>query len=463
MSSWDPYEFRSKRLNSEKQSVVTAFYTYVPTDITTAEDCVSDAKFIAAYSKDKWNSGPQRILIHSKEVMDELQGIVKVPDAQRTGVLAMVPPFKYLIHYRTAIKSRLDELKEAASDRQHSATIAEENLAKEGQSIRNLQCIHDFIQTDLANYIGLELRVQNGDIDEILFEEAYHLFKPGDLVIAGEAGDNQLSQVSSVIGGRMLLSSRSDGLPSQPNQRDKQTRAGTWTDLRISCFNMVWDGENIGAKHFYHTIPFFTGTRSVTDLQLVPLQFHEDGSELRKRLCARGSKYVQCVGHKRYTGETVIPEGSMTAFVETRPATGPVNGGSDKSVDAEDGKPSPFKMVQGDVYIDYRSFFTSFFSTTPGMGVMTMVAVGEDAEAIDTLGRGLTWNCSDRHIDGLRTAKFFSMNQNLTRFGKPKDNLADDEARLQLLPGQVPAFVFTTRKWGEPNSSACAIDFRSKY
>lgn len=451
MSRWNPPSFLKKRLRGDKQSIVTAFYTDVPTEIATPEQGVSNADFIAAYSKDKWSSAPQRVLIHSKEVMNELRSITGVPDAQKTGVLAMVPPFKYLIHHRTAIKSKLDELKKASSDHGTSQIIAKDNLTNEDQSIRRLQCIWDFIQTDLANYIGLELRCENGDIEEVLFEEVYHLFKPGDLILTGLSGDNQLYQIYSVIGGRMLLSSPSDELASQRQPRDKPTRAGTWTDLRVSYFNTVWDGENIGCSYSFNIIAYFTGTKSVTDLEMVPLQFHKDGRELRKRWCARGSKIVQCSGHKRYTGTPVMPHYSMNHF-----SAYPTDGDDDSSVDHGDEKSSPSEMSQGEVYIDHRSFFTGFFSTKPRLGQMPPMAVGENAEAIDTLGRGLTWNCSDRHIDGLRRARFFNMNKNLTRFSEPKNDLADDEARIQMLPGQVPAFVFSTRKWGESRPSVCA-------
>lgn len=457
MSSWNPPAFLAKRLRGERQSVITAFYTDVPTDVTAAEDFVSDLDFIDAYSKQKWSSAPQRILVHSKEVIDELQGITNVPDAQKTGVLAMVPPFKYLIHGRTAIKSKLDELKEAASDRDQSPSAAEDGPTDEDRRIHRLQCIHDFIQTGLANYIGMELRVQKGDMDEVLFEEAYDLFKPGDLVTGIDCGDSQLCRVTSVTGGRMLLSSRAEGSANSQNRRETQTRAGTWTELRVSCVAMAWDGENIGARHSYYTIPYFTGTRPVTDLDVFPIQFHKDGSELRKRLCARGLKYVQCSGHKRCTGTTVSPHVSMLAFTERRPSKTRVSDSGGNSVDDEDEKSRPFEMVRGDIYIDYKAIYTGFFNALPLLGSMPTGIVSDDAEAIDTLRNGRTWNCSDRHIDGLRSSRFLGRNRHLIGFSKPKDNLADDEARLQLLPRQVPVFVFSTRKWGEPRQSTCVF------
>lgn len=456
MSSWYPRNFLSKRLQGEKQSVITAFYTDVPTDITTAEDCVSNAQFIAAYSKDKWSSGPRRILIHSKDVMDELRGISNVPDSQKTGVLAMVPPFKHLIHYRSAIKSKLDELKKAASDREHSPSVGNNDPTGEDRRIHRLQCIHDFIQTDLANYIGLELRVQNGDISEVLFEEIYHLFKPGDLVVAAGTTDEQLYQVTSVTGGRTILSSRYEGSGQTRQPGGTQTRDGTWTEIQVDCFVMAWEGENIGPRPCCPVIPYFAGTRLVTDLEVFPIQFHKDGSALRKRSCARGLKYVQCSGHKIYTGASLPAHFLLTAFNENptaRETTGSAGAG-DNSAEDKDGKFSRFEMARGDVYIDFKSFFPSGFSTTPMLGYIRG-PISEPAEAIDTLSDSSTWDCSDHDINGFITARFLSTHLHLIKFGKPKENLTDDVERLQLLPVQIPAFVFSRRKWGKSSFSRC--------
>lgn len=452
MSSWNPPTYLSKRRMGAKQSIVAAFYTDVPTTPEPAEPCVSDADFIAAYSKDKWSSAPQRILIHSKEVIDDLRQITSVPDSQRTGLLAMVPPFKYLLHHRKDIESKLDELKQAASGREDDPSAPEDKFANEDSRIHWLQCIHDFIQTDLANYIGLELIVQNGDLEEVMFEELYHLFKPGDLVVGVNYGDDQLYQVTSIVGGRMLLSSRLDGPPKPPpGGRELQTRAGTWTTLRVAYSTMAWDGENIGPRDCYYTIPYFTGRKLVTDLDIIPIQFHKDGSALQKKLIARGLKYVQSAGHKRYTGEFVQPHYSLEALSEKPQGPPRLASAGDDSSDDEDEKSSAFEMARGDVYIDYKAFYTSFFSTASRLSAMATI-VGEDTEAIDTLSRGFkdtTWNCSDRDVDGLRSARVLNKNRYLTKFWKPSENPEDDEDRLQLLPGQVPAFVFSTRKWGE--------------
>lgn len=47
----------------------------------------------------------------------------------------------------------------------------------------HLQCLYDFMQTDLAHLHGLRLKVQDAKLRKISFDELYYLFSPGDLVI----------------------------------------------------------------------------------------------------------------------------------------------------------------------------------------------------------------------------------------------------------------------------------------
>lgn len=442
MSQWnDPVAL----LNSYggERIVATAFYTDLPETVTKAEDSMSDDDLKAGYSKDKWSSGPQRILIHSKGFINDLRKVIRVPDTQRSGALSMVPPFKYLIHHREAIKAKLDELEETASRRENSPTTSTDESTDSWQFLRvkYFRCLHDLIQTDLANYLGLELKIRDGDLEEILFEETYHLYRPGDLVLASDTGESQLYQIYSVTGGRALLSTRSELPGAPPHLRGREMRAGTWMDLRIVGFSMGWDGENIGPRIANYDLPYFSGRRLVTDLDLYPIQFHSDGDALRKRLRARGSKLVQCFGHKKYTGTAMPPHQSLQMFLAQPPGT--ISG---SGTDGEGIKSNPSETVRGDVYIDYKALYINYFSTFPPLSLMSRLP-GEDAEAIDTLSDGRFWNCSDRDLDSLQTEIFHHKHSHLTRFSKPEGITGDDD-RLMLLVGQVPAFVLSSRKWG---------------
>ena len=66
--------------------------------------------------------------------------------------------------------------------------------------------------------------------------------------IVATAFYDQIRQVYSVTGSRMLLSRRSE-MPGMPvHLRRPELRAGSWMDLSVVYFSMGWYGENIGPK-----------------------------------------------------------------------------------------------------------------------------------------------------------------------------------------------------------------------
>ena len=52
------------------------------------------------------------------------------------------------------------------------------------------------------------------------------------------------------------------------------------------------DGEDFGRGKFVPIIDAFEGTKKITALEFYPMKFHHDESALRKRLIARGKKYL---------------------------------------------------------------------------------------------------------------------------------------------------------------------------
>ncbi|KAI3391996.1 hypothetical protein diail_6372 [Diaporthe ilicicola] len=440
-------------MRQKNRCVMTAFYTERPEptdpDVDTPRAPLSDDDFMAAYSKDNWNTVPQRILIQSRLALDELQQITKVP--QRARPLGMVPPFKLLVHHRNAIKLRLDELQQKNLDNAKNSDPTREHMIA-----AHLQCIYNFIQTDLGNYVGLELKIRQGEIKEVSFEEVYHLFKPGDLVLSAATGQHQLYQVHSVTGGRRCLSDIQRSLHvygERARRKTFGTGSGTWTDVKIESYIMGWDGENIGPMQRTHAISYFAGARRVTDLDIYPIQFHDNPDELRSRLRARGKKLVQCSGHKRYTGPLASPLPPLMHFLKDktthlRSPPRPLGmDSSDDSGDEEERHVFSNGMVRSDVYIDYKTLYSRFFATNPGLSKL-YVNMGEEAETIENLGHNdQTWNFRDHEVDAYLSDTFLSTHRHLTKYGKPKQNLDDDGDRLELLPSQVPAFIFGSREW----------------
>lgn len=366
----------------------------------------------------------------------------------------MVPPFKYLIHHRESIKSRLDELKQTGAGSEDPASPTSPS-AGQNLLVDHLQCIHDFIQTELSNYIGLELRIRRGDLAEVLFEEVYHLFKPGDLVLAAFTGDDQLYQVYSVTGGRMRLSDMQTG-PAPPRSGSAPktfgSGAGSWTDVKVVCYIMGWDGDHIGPRQCTYTQSYFAGARRITDLDVYPIRFHEDPEGLRNRLRARGRKLVMCSGHQKYTGKTLPLFAPLRGLAKARLLNESDDDSTDDSEDEEDRNFHDTGMIRSDVFVDYETSYSNDFARNPLLANLSTV-LGEESETLESLmtdGNVKAWNYSDHEVDGQLSDRFLSKNRHLTKHGKPKMDLDEEDERLELLPRQVPAFIFGSRKWGRP-------------
>lgn len=476
MSMWTGVDFTGEGEHENSRNIIDVFYTEVPKTITTPDqDDVSQGK--SRYSKDRWSVGPQRILIHSEELLQELRQTTKV--LLRGSNIAIIPPFKLLIRNQDAIKSKLEELRQHADaghaditsptlgnsksidlDTENSASDTEEKPPVAYSRLDRLQCVHDLIQTDLANYVGLDGMIRNGDLDEVLFEEVYHIFKPGDLILSAESGDDQVYQVFSVTGGRMRLSKPSvtanNGMLRPANQAAVGNAPGTFTDLIINSFIMGWDGEDIGPLQISHVLPYFAGERRVADLEVYPIQFHKDPDGLLERLRARGRKVVGCFGHKQYTG---TPFRSSKFLAKFGMVGNVADSDSDSdSEDEEGGLKVQSDMVRSDVYIDYKPSYTHFFATSNFFLSLLSRNPSAESETTEVLDNGQTQNYADQEVDIHLSDKFLSSHRHLTTFGKPKENLSDDHDRLQLLTGHVPGFIFSTRKWSMCNQNQRAQD-----
>lgn len=478
MSSWVGTDFKATH------HAFNIFYTELPEPInikSLAQDESSQGTcgHTVAYSKDQWSAAPQRILTRSTEILQELRRTTKIHTT--TTDLAMIPPFKLLIQYRHEIQKALEDLKhqtEAICEQSPSpvpeeaegvlsdnnnppsqVTCTVDTLTLPVSRIDRLQCIHNLIHTDLANYVGLDVKVRDGSLGEVLFSELYQLFKPGDLILSAEHGENQLHQVYSVTGGRVRRSLTRTN-PNMPPGMQVGAAIGTWTDLKINSFIIAWDGENLGPLQVPFSIPHFAGERRVTDLDVYPLQFFEGATELRRRLRARGQKVVECFGHKEYTGAPVRTPGVLQRFgmvgrLESQPSEklqkSFASSAGDVRADSHSSMPvmqSGFGSVRSDVFIDYAPSYSFFFGTFPSLAHLGRFP-SEPAEMREELDDGRSEPYFDSDVDTHLSDKFLSEHRHLVKVSKPRGNLAEDGDRLQLLSGNLPGFIFSTREWGK--------------
>ncbi|KAK3689417.1 hypothetical protein B0T22DRAFT_171761 [Podospora appendiculata] len=462
--------------------VLKAFYRSIPTGPSVDLNSISTPEdFEREYSTaGRSAERPLRVQIMSETLIDELREISQIALQIEESPFSMIPPYKLLLHNWSKIQAALSRLKDQLKDLesvQEASTAPASNEAKlvtvvdseapdsedaakpkpsSSKSehdkqikqlktrVSHLQCLHDFIKTDLGYLIGLRLKIKNGSLKTITFDEVYHLFSPGDLVMTSDAGEDQLYQVYSVTGGRPRL-----GTPDGPLARrvhdleDSQyvsAGIGTWTDVMLQTYFMGTDGSRIGPHQMTLRVDHFVGERNVTDLDVFPLRFHRSAPNLCERLQARGRRFVNCYGHKKYVGIPMTPRTLMPD--EDSDSGGPPR----RQPQAMSARRTVFEEIRGDVFVDAHAFYHQHLRDVPRISKLKRGRTNprEVYEAIS--GRRAMDYLGDHEVDEGLTDEFLQSRRHLL---KPAaiSSVEDSLEHLQLLPYQVPAYEFRSRQW----------------
>lgn len=437
-SSQDPDQISSTHQTGNGVHIVTAYYQDVPGpgDGVTNLDRSDMVPFGIG---DHGSTGPLRLVISSELLVRELQLISNVYLHQRP--LALIPPFKLLVHNWEGIKKRVRALEET-----HSGPA--------NVRLQHLQCLHDFIQNDLAYLIGLKKRIEEATIREVSFDELYFAFQPGDLVVSHDTGTDQLYCVYGVTGGRMRLMNVDKSSPYfTQGSKGAIAGVGTWTDVVIECFTIGWDGTQLGPLSIKHRIHHFNGRMTITDLDVYPLRYLDNAQDIRQRLRLRGRRSFDCSGHKKHSGLTVPPHWLLEKFRFGTRAVAFENSwftwedyAKMKAGDAE------IRELNSDVYIDYRQGFRYNFEDHIEIGDLER-STGDPREVNESISSltqmDISYASGDHDVDGSRTNDFLVRNRQLVRPSKPAENFVGEERRLELLSPFALAYDFKSRSWSK--------------
>ncbi|KAK3317644.1 hypothetical protein B0T19DRAFT_479682 [Cercophora scortea] len=463
------------------KNVLKAFYRSIPTGPSVDPNSISTPE---DFKREYHTAGrsaerPLRVQVISETLIDELREISEIALQIEESPFSMIPPYKLLVHNWPRIQAALSKLKGKLRDAESLQaantapasddsevkpitieTPGSEDAAKpkpkprKNQSehdkqikqlktrVSHLQCLHDFIKTDLGYLIGLRLRIKEGSLETITFDEVYHLFSPGDLVISADAGEDQLYQVYSVTGGRPRL-----GTPDGPRRvhdlEDSQyvsAGIGTWTDVILQTYYMGTDGSRIGPYQMTLRVDHFVGERRVTDLDVFPLRFHHSAPDLCERLQARGRRFVNCYGHKKYVG---IPETPRNLLPDEDSDSG---GPPRRQSQLLSARRTVFEEIRGDVFVDAHAYYHQHLRDVPSLSKLKRGRTNprEVFEAVSGR-RGLDY-LGDHEVDEGMTDEFLQSRRHLL---KPAaiNSVENSLEHLQLLPYQVPAYEFRSRQW----------------
>jgi len=168
------------------------------------------------------------------------------------------------------------------------------------------KCLVRLLDTELKPILDLRREIEETTLEYSAFEEIWHLFKPGDLIISKNP-KVRAYRVMHVTGGRPLLSPNwkpSGPPPLDYSFHDPLVRHGSITPLVLDCFYIDFDGKIFGPAPQRIEIEPFEGKRLITSLDVYPIRFDKGRDSLMDMLTKRGARFVELsqVTHKRYTG-----------------------------------------------------------------------------------------------------------------------------------------------------------------
>lgn len=276
---------RSEKLRS---CAIAAFYALPPS---------------AGNNLEAWEEGsqtpdclPSRVSINSKKIIELLKTITNTTMGGAPCI--MMPPFKLFATYWAEIEDKLKELQDdfvkkhkhewAVKPKDETPTArplkeddAIEEAAKEKatQDIQHLQCLVDFMAKYLKDIRTLREQIRTQQIESISFDDLWHLFNPGDIILGRAAPcgnrEQQAYQVFTVTKGR--ISTKKE----QPKSEGSHERHS----LRLQCFSLEYDGTKIDTREEVLSIKPFIGKKRITDLDYYPKSFatDEEVEDLRSR------------------------------------------------------------------------------------------------------------------------------------------------------------------------------------
>ncbi|KAK4154753.1 hypothetical protein C8A00DRAFT_32421, partial [Chaetomidium leptoderma] len=327
----------------------------------------------------------QRIKITSHILHSELElltsSIILFP-------VIIAPPYKLLLEYLPQMKIKLADLRhelaeatsdpgasgngDATSDSDGSQSSHEENKMPSTQAgedferrredlrmrIAHWETLTGFIDRSLGDLVKMRTQIADGTLDKIAFDDLWHLFRPGDLVLSKGPNQHQLFKVHFVNGSqvrRRNLTAEEDTGGHCRHFDNVGMGTGTWSPLKLDVFRMNFDGVRMGPEDQAPlAIKHYTGKKLVTDLSVFPVRFHPEKDKFLARLEERGRKFMASAGHRFYEGLTL---------------SSPWARGSDGLADkAED--------IVSEIFVDFEAFFRAFQHLEPEIG--RFVSSGQD-------------------------------------------------------------------------------------
>ncbi|KAF2768952.1 P-loop containing nucleoside triphosphate hydrolase protein [Teratosphaeria nubilosa] len=273
-----------KQLYSGKEDKRGRFtwQTTIPEDLgKPAEDAESEKWAIIVRNTKVYNDPKKVLAIHSIVIQSPLlKELLKQVLADYPGVtvglkrLEFSGRFEPLIHRWHQLNTAITALKE---HQRADAEAASDNEIR----IKHAELLHDLLTKEFKETIEASTDLIGQGV--MTYEHLWTLFQPGSSVYSKQQGQDRIFRMHSSKYGT-----------------DRNGNPVYW----LTCQYVDYDGTRWGTQKLNMSISSFEGTRPITNLPTLPLDFHQDKAGVIARLTERGGKVEKLAGshYRAYNG-----------------------------------------------------------------------------------------------------------------------------------------------------------------
>ncbi|KAL8932924.1 MAG: hypothetical protein Q9216_006609, partial [Gyalolechia sp. 2 TL-2023] len=315
--------------------------------------------------------------------------------------------------------------------------VSEELLAQV-EAITHLRILANFLKEDMKEVFAKHELLRSAKAERIAFQDMWHLFMAGDLVVAeSESSERSLElyQVSILPAADFFssrrpvkeISTRTEGSQHLVESVYKEETLSAMSVFKVDVFYFDFDGQKFGPVERRLELVSYEGEKNITDLPIYPLRYHKNADQFIAMMLARGKKFRELAApneypHREYSGLSV-------------------------------GEPQ--EQIDSQVIIDFALAYRKHPKNAPKFGLRSWI---EDDARVVTEACGIP-GCTDcfkdrfmfddHRVDRQRTVEFIRANGSLLRTISSSEDLTKNltENMMLLLPNKVYGFVLRSRRW----------------
>ena len=220
-----------------------------------------------------------------------------------------------------ATRGSLDDTLPMRPDTDKCKHEVSEELLAQVEAITHLRILTKFMKEDMAEIFAKHKLLRSSEAEKIAFQDMWHLFMAGDLVVAeSESSERglELHQVS-ILPACDLFSSRrpvkqiqtrSEGSHQLVESVYKEEAVSAMSVFTVDVFYFDFDGQKFGPVERRMQLVSYEGEKNIVDLPLYPLRFRKDAAQFKAMMLGRGMKFrelstANVYPHREYNGLSV--------------------------------------------------------------------------------------------------------------------------------------------------------------